>query len=129
MNSLHDDLKRKIGEAIKESFVELWVDDSDKSTIPICVGIGFVSSATYILACAGDGGISVRKERPDSTPKTFQKSPLSQLRGNSFESIELLNNSLSILTTNHHLELINDDDQLVVRLNNCTLWPNWFSQK
>ncbi|MEZ6049417.1 MAG: hypothetical protein R3C11_28320 [Planctomycetaceae bacterium] len=115
-------LQHRIGETIKRLSIELWTDDSTTFNTPVSVIIELENGKPFILACAGDGGISIRKGIPESTNQELRAHILNQFNGAILKSVITSQNGLLISTADHHLEIINNDDQLELILDDSPAW-------
>ena len=121
LNRLREQLRHHIGAVIQEATVEFWQDELGATTNFISIGITFRNGPTFILSCAGDGGLAVQRRRLGTSSQNLRERSLRQLYGETLVSGEFSNNRLVLATENHRVEICNCDDQLEIMIDGQNL--------
>ena len=113
---LEKEIRHQIGSTIQDVYIELWTDTASKVTQPISVGIEFRDGPNFILSCAGDGGVAIRKGQLQTSSNNLQLRSLAELSGADLDYVVFGNDNLLLSTVDHLMEIVNDDDQLQIML-------------
>ncbi len=97
--------------------VAFWADSPNSHNRIVGMGVGFRDGPSFVLSCAGHGGIAVRKGRfAEKPPENLEFRCLDCLADEVVESIEFDNHSLTLTTGAHQFRIVNNDDELDIML-------------
>jgi len=108
-----------IGTPIERLVVELYVYEDDDYVTINSVGLG-LGSTEFVIGCAGDGGIDIKKGQPVlsrfpedhvSRAKLYE---VESCKGLTIVDIKTSEYSLSVITDESELEMVNYDDELII---------------
>ena len=109
-----EQLKRRVGEPINEVLLEYWIAEDDELESMIAVGITFSSGISFILGCAGDGSVSVRKGELKGIPDETQIRCDDSMKNTVLNAVSISDGKIEFSTSSDTLVVSNVCDEIEV---------------
>jgi hypothetical protein len=110
-----EQLKDRIGEKISQFFVEHWIADGNQNTPIISVSLVFDEGQSFILGCAGDGSVFVRKGQPAPIPNETELRSHQAIVGSTLNSVTVEETEIEFTTSSGSLVVANVCDEIEIR--------------
>jgi len=110
-----EQLKNRVGEKISQVNVEHWIADGNQQTPIISVGLVFDEGQSFILGCAGDGSVFVRKGQPTPIANETELRRDEEIIGSTLNSIFVGETEIEFATSLGSLVVANVCDEIEVR--------------
>ena len=117
VQKLQSKMQRQAGAILERVCIEFWTDQPNTLKTPVSVGLEFRNGSSFILSCAGDGRVALRKGRLETSSENLRLRSLAQLSGSALESVEFGDDRLVLSTADHRIQIVNYDDELRVTIN------------
>jgi len=111
-----EQLKNRIGEKIRQISVEHWIADGIQKTPIISVSLAFDDGQAFILGCAGDGSVFIRKGQPAPIPNETELRRLEAITGSTLNSVSVEETAIELKTSSGSLVVANVCDEIEIRL-------------
>ena len=110
-----EQLKHRIGGKICQVNVEHWIADGKQQTPIISVGLVFDEGQAFILGCAGDGSVFVRKGKPAPIPNKTELRRDEGIIGSTLNSVFVEETEIKFVTSTGSLVVANVCDEIEIR--------------
>jgi hypothetical protein len=110
-----EQLNNRIGEKISQFSVEDLISDGSQKTPIISVGLVFDEGQSFILGCAGDGRVFVRKGQSSPIPNETELRSLQTITGSTLNSVSVGETETEFKTSSGTLVVANVCDEIEIR--------------
>lgn len=114
-NTPLEQLKNRVGDKISQVNVEHWIANGNQQTRIVCVGLVFDEGHSFILGCAGDGSVFVRKGQLAPIPKESELRRDEGIIGGTLRSISVKEAEIEFETSSGSLVVANACDEIEIR--------------
>jgi len=114
-NSPGEQLKLRVGQKIRQVNVEHWIADGNQQAPIISIGLVFDEGISFVLGCAGNGSVFVRKGKPAPIPNETELRRDEAIVGGTLNAVILKETGIQLETSCGSLVVANVCDEIEVR--------------